>query len=80
MEEGIANIFMITTHKTLLKQKITKNVAKKTSRNDNKHAKTKNRFFDEVIKKFEQLFKNDESYAKVGCIVVGSPGFVRINF
>ena len=50
MEEGIANIFMITTHKTLLKCKITKNVTKKTAKGfDNKHIKTKNRFFDEII-------------------------------
>ena len=80
MEEGIAHIFMVTQHKTLLKSKITKNVAKKTNRNDNKHVKTKNKFFDEVIKKLEQTFKNDASYDKVSCVVIGSPGFTRLNF
>ena len=77
MEDGIANIFMITTHKTLLKSKITKNVAKKTSRYENKHVKTKNKFFDEIIAKLEQFFKGDDCYSKVSCVVVGSPGFTR---
>lgn len=78
MEEGIANIFMITTHKTLLKSKITKNISKKTSKGfDNKHTKTKNRFFDEVISKLETLFKGQDCYSKVSCVVVGSPGFTR---
>ena len=81
MEEGIANIFMITTHKTLLKCKITKNVSKKTSKGfDNKHTKTKNRFFDEIIAKLETQFKGQDSYSKVSCVVVGSPGFTRQNF
>ena len=80
MEEGIANIFMITTHKTLRKAKITKGVAKRTNRTESKHEKTKNKFFAEVVKNLEKLFKGDDSYAKVGCVVVGSPGFTRMNF
>ena len=56
MEEGIANIFMITTHKTILKCKITKNVSKKKSKgHDLKHNKTKNRFFEEIVAKLRQV-------------------------
>ena len=39
MEEGIANIFMISQHKTVSKGKITKSVAKRTVRNESKHEK-----------------------------------------
>ena len=80
MEEGIAYIFMISKHKTVTKAKITKSVAKRTARNESKHEKNKNKFFNEVIKKLEFLFKGDDSYSKVGCVVVGSPGFTRLNF
>ena len=80
MEDGIANIFMITTHKTILKCKITKNVAKKLRGFDGKHAKTKNKFFDEIVAKLELNFKGQDSYSKVSCVVVGSPGFTRQNF
>jgi len=82
MEEGIAHIFIVTQHKTMLKQKVEKTVAKSTKFNASKKAGQSNKFFDAVVKALEQSFTGENSYLfqKVKCVVIGSPGFVRENF
>jgi len=82
MEEGIAHIFMVTSQKSLLKQKIEKNVAKVNRGFSNKHNATKNKFFDAVIQGLEKNFagENSDQFARVSCVIIGSPGFVRENF
>ena len=50
MEEGIAHLFAISQHKTLLKAKIDKKVTKsKGAASQAKHGKQKDKFFDSVI-------------------------------
>ena len=49
MEEGIAHIFSITQHKTVLKSKVERAVAKTTKYNAEKKASQKNKFFDNVV-------------------------------
>ena len=41
-----------------------------------------NKFFDAIITAIEHNFsgENSNSYSKVTCVVVGSPGFVMENF
>lgn len=82
MEEGIANIFIVTQHKTMLKQKIEKTVAKSTKFNTNKKASQSNKFFDSVVQALEKHFTGENShfFHKVKCCVIGSPGFVKENF
>lgn len=53
MEEGIAHIFIVTQHKTMLKQKVEKTVAKSTKFNASKKAGQSNKFFDAVVKALE---------------------------
>lgn len=52
MEEGIAHIFIVSQHKTLMKAKVEKSIAKNSG---SKSAASKARFFDLVI---EQVTKN----------------------
>lgn len=82
MEEGIAHIFLISKHKTQLKAKVEKSVAKAKSGFTSKHNATKNKFFDNVIATLEKLFtgENVGVFEKVNVVVIGSPGFVRENF
>jgi protein pelota len=49
MEEGIAHIFIVTQHKTMLKQKVEKTVAKSTKFNASKKSSQKNKFFELVV-------------------------------
>jgi|TARA_B110000285_G_C14678444_1_gene403582 hypothetical protein len=46
MEDGIANMFVITPQKTLHKAKIDRNIAKVHKGFNNKNASTKAKFFD----------------------------------
>jgi protein pelota len=82
MEEGIAHIFIVTQHKTMLKQKVEKTVAKSTKFNASKKSSQKNKFFELVVQALEKEFTGENGYlfAKVKCCVIGSPGFVRENF
>ena len=80
MEEGIAHIFVVSQHKTLMKAKVEKSIAKNNGHG--KSAQTKSRFFDLVIDAILKNFsgENQTAFAKVNCVVVGSPGFVCENF
>lgn len=83
MEEGIAHIFLVSQHKTVLKAKVEKSIAKNAKGGaGSKSNQSKSKFFDLVIKLIEQNFsgENIAAYQKVNCVVVGSPGFVMENF
>ena len=83
MEEGIAHVFSISAHKTLLKAKVEKSITKnKGAASGIKHGVSKNKFFDNVISALEQNFTGDNAqyFEKVSCVVVGSPGFTKENF
>ena len=82
MEEGIAHLFLISKHKTVLKQKVEKSVTKVNKGFTNKHTASKNKFFDQCVSAFEKAFTGDNQshYDKVNCIILGSPGFVAENF
>lgn len=82
MEEGIAHVFLVSQHKTMLRAKIEKNVAKNNKAFNNKHVSSKGKFFDQVLAALEKNFTGEQafSFAKVNCVVVGSPGFVADNF
>lgn len=82
MEEGIANIFLVSQHKTILKGKIEKAIAKNNGGANSKAASSKARFFDLVIESVVKNFsgENATAFAKVNCVVIGSPGFVCENF
>jgi stalled ribosome rescue protein Dom34 len=81
MEDGIANIFLVSQHKTVHKAKIEKSIAKNNGPNS-KAAASRTRFFDLIIDAVVKNFSGDNSnaFAKVNCVVIGSPGFVCENF
>lgn len=81
MEDGLANIFLVSKNKSLHKAKIEKTVAKNKGA-FSKHEKTRNRFFELVLQACIDQFSGDNSaiYKKVTCVVIGSPGFVAENF
>lgn len=53
MEEGIANIFLVSQHKTVTKAKVEKTVQKNSNKGGSKNASSKNKFFDAVINAVE---------------------------
>jgi len=83
MEEGLANIFVISQAKTLLKAKIEKSITKsRGAMSALKNATSKTKFYDQIINAMIRNFSGENQVinARIGCIVIGSPGFTRENF
>ena len=83
MEEGMANIFVITQAKTLLKQNIQKTLTKsRGAMAAQKNATQKQKFYDTIIASLIKNFSTDTQQVnpRIGCLVIGSPGFTRENF
>ena len=59
MEEGIANLFLVSQSKTILKSKIEKSISKNKGVG-NKHASSKGKFFDQVISALEKNFTGEQ--------------------
>ena len=84
MEEGLAHIFVISQAKTLLKAKIEKSISQsRGGMSAQKSALSKNKFYDHIINALIKNFAAGEGQtanSRIGCIVIGSPGFTRENF
>ena len=71
MDEGIAHLCYVKPSITLLKQKIDKNVSKKSS-GDEVYKKSIGKFFNECYLAVRSL-----DFEKIKCLVIASPGFVN---
>jgi protein pelota len=74
MDEGIAHLCYVKPSITLLKQKIEKNVSKKSS-GEEVYKKSIGKFFNECYLAIKSL-----NFDKVKCLVIASPGFVNEQF
>lgn len=74
MEEGVAHICYIKNSMTLLKNKIEKNISKKTS-GEEIHKKSLVKFFEEIYRAIKLI-----DYNSIKAVIVASPGFVNENF
>ena len=75
MEEGIAHIFLISSHITTLKAKIELSIPKKR-KGASQHDKSLLNFFQKIL---DSILKNI-NFDIVKCIIVASPGFTKDQF
>jgi protein pelota len=75
MEEGIANIFLISSHITTLKAKIESSIPKKR-KGATGHDKSLLSFFQKIL---DSILKSI-NFDIVRCIIVASPGFTKDQF
>lgn len=75
MEEGIAHLFLISSHITTMKAKIESSIPKKR-KGPNQHDKSLNNFFQKVL---DAILKNI-NFDIVKCLIVASPGFTKDQF
>jgi len=75
MEEGIAHLYLISSHITTLKSKIEQSIAKKR-KGPSQHDKSLNVFFQKIL---DAILKNI-NFDVVKCIIVASPGFTKDQF
>uniref|UniRef100_A0A8C4SF32 Protein pelota homolog n=1 Tax=Erpetoichthys calabaricus TaxID=27687 RepID=A0A8C4SF32_ERPCA len=76
MQEGLANIVLVTPAMTLLRAKVEVTIPRKRRGNCSQHDKALERFFEAVM----QGILRHISFDIVKCVLVASPGFVKDQF
>ena len=79
MQEGIANICLITQHQTVLKQRVEMSVPKKRSGRSGDHDKGMTKFFEMVWETLKRQVDINESI-QAGPLLLASPGFTAAAF
>lgn len=74
MDEGVAHLCYIKPSVTLLRHKVDKNVAKKSS-GESIHKKSLDKFLVECYSLYKMI-----DFTKIKCLVIASPGFVKDQF
>ncbi|XP_076346162.1 pelota mRNA surveillance and ribosome rescue factor isoform X2 [Tachypleus tridentatus] len=76
MQEGLANVCLVTASMTLVKAKIDVNIPRKRKGQCSQHEKGLNKFFESVM----QALLRHVNFEIVKCVLIASPGFVKDQF
>nr|XP_033802340.1 protein pelota homolog isoform X3 [Geotrypetes seraphini] len=76
MQEGLANICLVTPSMTMLRAKVETTIPRKRRGNCSQHDKALDRFYDQVM----QGILRHINFDVVKCVLIASPGFVREQF
>ncbi|XP_062382565.1 protein pelota homolog [Sardina pilchardus] len=76
MQDGLANIVLVTSAMTLLRAKIEVTIPRKRKGSCTQHEKALERFYEAVM----QGILRHINFDVVKCVLVGSPGFVKDQF
>jgi protein pelota len=76
MQEGLANICLVTGSMTIVKQKIEVNIPKKRRGTTADHDKGLKRFYDQIL----QGILRNVNFEVVKVLILASPGFVKDDF
>ncbi|KAI9150929.1 Translation factor pelota [Blastocladiella emersonii ATCC 22665] len=73
LQEGLANVCLLTEHMTVVRQRIEVSVPRKRRGSSSNHDKAVARFFDQVY----QAVLRHIDFAVIKCVLVASPGFLK---
>lgn len=76
MQEGLANLCLITPNMTLVRAKIETNIPRKRKGMCQQHDKGLTKFYDQIL----QAIMRHVNFDIVKCVLVASPGFVKDQF
>ncbi|XP_044003835.1 protein pelota isoform X2 [Aphidius gifuensis] len=76
MQDGIANICLITSNMTIVRAKIDQVIPKKRKGMVTQHEKGLHRFYESVV----QAILRHVNFDVVKCVIIASPGFVKDQF
>eukprot|EP00066_Takifugu_rubripes_P000656 XP_003961319.1 PREDICTED: protein pelota homolog [Takifugu rubripes] len=76
MQEGLANVMLVTPAMTLLRAKVEVTIPRKRRGSCTQHDKALDRFYEAVM----QAILRHINFDVIKCILVGSPGFVKDQF
>ena len=74
LEQGLANVCLLTQNMTIVRQRIERNVPKKGRGTTTQHDKGLEKFFDDIYRSI-QMHVNFEI---VKVLIIASPGFVKV--
>jgi protein pelota len=74
LEEGLANVCLVTQNMTIVRQRVEVNVPRKR-KGSSQHEKGMNRFYDQV---YQALLKHID-FEVVKVLIIASPGFYRVR-
>ncbi|KAI8924878.1 hypothetical protein BC831DRAFT_463271, partial [Entophlyctis helioformis] len=75
MQEGVANICLVTESMTIVRQRIETSIPRKRRGTTTDHDKGMNRFYDQIM----QSIVRHVDFAVVKVLIIASPGFVKDN-
>lgn len=76
MQEGLANVCLITSNMTIVRAKIETNIPRKRKGSCTQHDKGLTKFYDQIV----QAILRHINFDVVKCVLVASPGFVKDQF
>lgn len=76
MQEGLANVCLVTSSMTLVRAKIETNIPRKRKGQCSQHDKAVTRFYDQVA----AAVLRHMNFDVVKCVLIASPGFVKDQF
>ncbi|CAB3359850.1 Hypothetical predicted protein [Cloeon dipterum] len=76
MQEGLANICLVTSSMTIVRAKIEQAIPRKRKGHAQQHEKGMQRFFESVL----QSIIRHVNFDVVKCVLIASPGFVKDQF
>lgn len=76
MQEGLANVCLVTANMTIVRAKIDVNIPRKRKGNVGQHEKGLNKFYETVA----LAIIRHVNFDVVKCVLIASPGFVREQF
>ncbi|XP_056002994.1 protein pelota-like isoform X2 [Ostrea edulis] len=76
MQEGLANVCLITPNMTIVRAKIETNIPRKRKGSCTQHDKGLTKFYDQIV----QAILRHINFEIVKCVLVASPGFVKDQF
>ena len=74
LQEGLANVCLITEHMTVVRQRIELPIPRKRRGDPAQHDKGLNKFFEQIL----QAILRHVNFDVVKCLIIASPGFVKV--
>jgi len=78
MQEGLANVCLITEAMTLVRQRIEPPIPRKRKGDVSQYEKGMQKFFDQTMQAI--LNPNHINFSVIKCLIIASPGFVKDQF
>lgn len=78
LQEGLANICLITDSMTLVRQRLEPQIPRKRKGDVTQYEKGMQKFFEQILMAIQN--PNHINFSVIKCLIIASPGFVKEQF